>query len=125
MKSFLKEFKKFALRGSAIDLAVGIVIGTAFTNISNSLVENIITPPFGLLIGNIDFKDLTLHLGGTVAIKYGLFLQAVVNFILIALVLFIIIRFINRIAPKKSEEATKTAELGVLEEIRDELKKKK
>lgn len=125
MESFLEEFKKFALRGNVMDLAIGVVIGTAFSNITNSLVTNIITPPLGLLLGRIDFQNLVLNLGGTVTIKYGVFLQAVIDFIIIALVLFIAIRFINRVMKQDPKEAppAKSAELMVLEEIRDELKK--
>ncbi len=130
MKSFLEEFKKFALRGNVLDLAVGVVIGTAFSNITNSLVTNIITPPLGLLLGRIDFKDWALNLGGNVNIQYGLFLQSVIDFIIIALALFLVIRFINRLerlSRKEEEEGTapaaqKSAELLVLEEIRDSLK---
>ncbi|KND50139.1 MAG: large conductance mechanosensitive channel protein [Parcubacteria bacterium C7867-008] len=124
MKSFIEEFKKFALRGNVIDLAIGVVIGTAFSNITNSLVTNIITPPLGLLLGQVDFKDLVLNLGGTVEIKYGLFLQSVLDFVIIALVLFVLIRLINRIANKKAEdmpEASKSPELQVLEQIRDSI----
>ncbi|MDB5264930.1 MAG: mscL [Parcubacteria group bacterium] len=130
MKAFFEEFKKFALRGNVLDLAVGVVIGTAFNNITNSLVTNIITPPLGLLMGKIDFKDLVLNLGGTVEIKYGLFLQSVLDFIIIALAIFLVIRFINRIerhARAKQQEVApeaKSAELAVLEEIRDSLKAK-
>ncbi|MDB5237099.1 MAG: large-conductance mechanosensitive channel [Parcubacteria group bacterium] len=125
MKTFFEEFKKFALRGNVMDLAIGVVIGTAFSNITNSLVTNIITPPLGLLLGRIDFKDLSLNLGGTVHITYGLFLQSVVDFIIIALVLFFVIRFINRILKQDPKEAApaKSAELMVLEEIRDSLRK--
>lgn len=126
MHSFVEEFKKFALRGNVLDLAIGVVIGTAFSNITNSLVTNIITPPLGLLLGRIDFKDLVLNLGGSVTIKYGLFLQSVLDFLIIAFVLFIVIRFINRLTRMQPEEAppAKAAELIVLEEIRDELKSK-
>ncbi len=125
MKSFIDEFKKFALRGSVMDLAIGIVIGTAFTNIVNALVTDIITPPIGLLTGKINFKDLALNLGGTVKIEYGLFIQAIVTFLITALALFLMIRFMNRLSKKQKEEAPapKAAELLVLEEIRDSLKK--
>lgn len=131
MKTFFGEFKEFALRGNVIDLAVGIVIGAAFTTITNSLVADIITPPLGLLMGNIDFADLVIALGGDVVIRYGHFIQAVISFLITALVLFLIIRFVNRlqhIARKEQEEGTappppKTPELVVLEEIRDSLKK--
>lgn len=125
MESFVQEFKKFALRGNVMDLAIGVVIGTAFSNITNSFVMNIITPPLGLLLGRIDFQNLVVNLGGTVTIKYGLFLQAVIDFIIIAFVLFLVIRFINRIMKQEPQEAppAKSAELMVLEDIRDSLKK--
>ncbi len=126
MKSFLEEFKKFALRGSVMDLAIGIVIGTAFTNIVNALVLDIITPPIGLLTGKINFADLALNLGGTVTIQYGLFIQACVTFFITAFALFLVIRFMNRLTKKQMAEETpaaKTAELRVLEEIRDSLRK--
>jgi large conductance mechanosensitive channel len=127
MKSFFEEFKKFALRGNVMDLAIGVVIGTAFSTITDSLVTNIITPPLGLLLGRIDFKDLVLKMGGTVEIKYGLFLQSVIDFLIVALVLFLIIRFINRIVKLDPKEAppAKSAELMVLEQIRDSLKETK
>ena len=134
MKNFFEEFKKFALRGNVIDLAVGVVIGTAFSNITNSLVTNVITPPLGLLTGKIDFQNLVIPLGGDVSIKYGLFIQAIINFILVALALFLMIRFINRLerAAKRKKELEEQAappppkdpQLVVLEEIRDQLAKR-
>jgi large conductance mechanosensitive channel len=111
-----------------MDLAIGVVIGTAFSNITNSLVTNIITPPLGLLLGKIDFKDLSINLGGSVDIKYGLFIQSIIDFFIIALVLFLVIRFINRIEHLSrkekgiKDEPSKSQELIVLEQIRDELK---
>lgn len=128
MKTFLEEFKAFALRGNVLDLAIGVVIGTAFTNITNSLVTNIITPPLGLLLGKVDFKDLVFNLGGTVKISYGLFIQALLDFIIIAFVLFLFVRFINRVIRLERHkdpqpEETKSPEVVLLEEIRDELKK--
>ncbi len=128
MKSFFEEFKAFALRGNVLDLAIGVVIGTAFSNITNSLVTNIITPPLGLILGNIDFKDLGFHLGGTVTIAYGLFIQALIDFIIIAFALFLFVRFINRVTQterhkKPQPEETKSPETVLLEEIRDELKR--
>jgi len=130
MKSFFAEFKKFALRGNVVDLAVGVVIGAAFTAVSNSLVTNIITPPIGWLVGGIDFSKLGVTLGGDVVIGYGLFLEAVVNFVITAFALFLLIRFINRltmIARKEEEEGKaaneeKSREVVLLEEIRDALK---
>lgn len=131
MKSFFEEFRKFALRGNVLDLAVGVVIGTAFNNIITSLVNNVITPPLGLLTGKIDFQELAISLGGDVVVSYGLFIQAVITFLLTAFALFFIIRFINRLqkmarldpAPEPPPPAAKSAELVVLEEIRDSLKK--
>lgn len=130
MKSFIEEFKKFALRGNVFDLAVGVVIGTAFSNITNSLVTNVITPPIGLLMGKIDFKDLVINLGGTVEIKYGLFIQSVIDFIIIALAIFLVVRFINRFHTRfgksgapESSTPVKSDELLVLEQIRDSLTK--
>ncbi|HEX5774905.1 MAG TPA: large conductance mechanosensitive channel protein MscL [Candidatus Paceibacterota bacterium] len=131
MGTFFSEFKKFALRGNAIDLAVGIVIGAAFTNITTSLVNDIITPPIGLLIGSINFTDLVIALGGDVVIRYGHFVQAVISFLVTAFVLFLIIRFLNRLqhAARREQKAgttsaaSKSPELVVLEEIRDTLKK--
>ncbi len=131
MKHFFEEFKKFALRGNAVDLAIGVVIGAAFTAITNSLVTNILTPPIGLLLGGIDFSALGFTLQGDAVIQYGLFIEACVNFIITALALFLFVKFINRlvlVARKEQEEGTapaseKSQELVVLEEIRDALRK--
>ena len=132
MKSFFAEFKKFALRGNAVDLAVGIVIGAAFTAVTNSLVTNIITPPIGLLVGGIDFSHLGFALGGDAVIGYGLFIEALVNFVITAFALFLLVRLINRLtaAARKKEEDEKAAkedeksrEVLLLEEIRDALTK--
>jgi len=114
-----------------VDLAIGIVIGTAFNNIITSLVNNVLTPPFGLLLGHINFADLAVNLGGTVNIQYGLFLQSVISFIITALGLFMVLRLLNRIeriarfdpAPEPPPPAAKSPELTVLEEIRDQLKR--
>jgi large conductance mechanosensitive channel len=130
MKSFFEEFKKFALRGNAIDLAVGVVIGAAFNSVTNSLVTNILTPPIGLMMGGIDFGSLSLVLMGNAVLHYGLFLQALVNFIITALALFLLVRFINKLVRLAREDAqkegqpaeNKTPELMVLEEIRDSLR---
>jgi large conductance mechanosensitive channel len=123
MKAFFAEFKKFALRGNALDLAVGIVIGAAFGAITNSLVKDIITPPIGLLMGGIDFSELVVPLGGEAAIAYGLFLEALINFIIIAFALFLVVRFMNNLVRK--EEAAPSAppeDVALLREIRDLLK---
>lgn len=132
MKSFFEEFKKFALRGNAVDLAVGIVIGAAFTAVTNSLVNNILTPPLSLLTRGINFADLAVAIPNTdAAVQYGLFLQALISFVITAFALFLLVKFINRLerlARKEREEGTappvqKSQELEVLEQIRDELKK--
>ncbi len=128
MKAFFEEFKTFALRGNVLDLAVGVVIGTAFNTIVTSLVTNILTPPLGLLTGKINFKDLVIALGGTVKIEYGLFLQAVISFVITAFALFLFVRFINRVVHKERHKEpqpveAKSPEVVVLEEIRDELRR--
>lgn len=132
MKSFFEEFKKFALRGNAVDLAVGIVIGAAFTAVTNSLVTNIITPPLSLLTSGINFADLAFAIPTTGAsIQYGVFIQAIINFVITAFALFLLVRFINRLtmlARKEQEEGTaepasKSPEVALLEEIRDALRK--
>jgi large conductance mechanosensitive channel len=132
IKGFFAEFQKFASRGNFIDLAVGIVIGTSFNTVATSLVTNIITPPLGLLLGKINFVDLAIPLGGTVKITYGIFVQAVLTFILTVLALFLIVRFINRVQDlalrRKQQEASApptpadSPELSVLKEIRDAIK---
>jgi len=132
MKSFFDEFKKFALRGNAIDLAVGVVIGAAFNAITSSLVANIITPPLSLLTRGINFADLAIAIPNTDAtIQYGLFIQAIITFFITAFALFLLVKMINKLVAKakkdeeegKGEPAAKSAELLVLEEIRDSLKK--
>jgi len=122
--SIIQEFKTFALRGNALDLAIGVVIGAAFNGIVNSLVTNVITPPLGLVIGGVDFSDLTVPLGGEASIGYGLFIEAIISFVITAFALFLLIKLINKFA-KKPEPVTpcKSAELETLEEIRDLLKK--
>jgi len=124
MKSFASEFKAFALRGNVLDLAIGVVIGTAFGAITGSLVSDIITPILGLVIGGINFSALALPLGGEASLAYGKFIQALINFTLIALALFMVMKGINTMKKKEAEHPTvKSAELTVLEEIRDSLKK--
>ncbi|WP_341834313.1 large-conductance mechanosensitive channel protein MscL [Chitinophaga pollutisoli] len=122
--SFFSEFKAFAMKGNVIDLAVGVVIGAAFGKIVNSLVDAIIMPIVGILLKGIDFKEAMIKVGEA-EVKYGLFIQALVEFIIIAFAIFLVVRTINRF--KKEEPApapagpTPTEQL--LMEIRDELKK--
>lgn len=126
MKGFIKEFKEFISRGNVIDLAVAVVIGGAFTKIVNSLVNDIIMPIIGVIIGGINFEHLMVTVG-TAEIKYGMFIQAVVNFLLIAFVIFSIIKAINTFNKKKEdapEEPAKPSEdIVLLTEIRDLLRK--
>ena len=99
----LKEFQEFAVKGNVIDLAIGIVIGVAFGKIVNSLVNDVIMPPIGLLIGGVDFKALAVVLkqgpdeASTVAVRYGNFIQAVVEFVIIAWAVFLLVKVINRL----------------------------
>jgi large conductance mechanosensitive channel len=132
MKSFIEEFKKFALRGNAVDLAIGVVIGAAFNTVTNSLVANVITPPLSLLTRGINFNDLAIAIPGTdAAIQYGIFIQAVISFVITAFALFLLVKAMNKMAAaarKEQAEGTapqdeKSPELMVLEEIRDTLKK--
>jgi large conductance mechanosensitive channel len=132
--SLASEFKEFAMKGSVIDLAVGVVIGAAFGKIVSSLVADVIMPPIGQVIGNVNFSDLALHIGTDpkgkeVLLKYGVFIQTVFEFIIIAFVLFMAIKGINKLK-RQPAPATPAVppppprEEVLLEEIRDLLKKK-
>jgi large conductance mechanosensitive channel len=134
-----REFRDFAMRGNVIDLAVGIIIGAAFTTIVNSLVNDIIMPPFGLALGGIDFSDFFLTLkggsyptlaaakaAGAVTINYGLFINAILRFIIVAFAIFILVKQINRLArppePAPAPPPEPPREEVLLTEIRDLLK---
>lgn len=108
MKKFFNEFKEFALRGNVMDLAVGVIIGAAFQAIVNSLVNDIISPLIGL-IANTDFSDLYIPVGD-VQIKYGAFITAIINFIIMAFVIFLLVKGLNKLSGlgKKKEEAAPT-----------------
>lgn len=109
MKNFLKEFKEFAMRGNVMDMAVGIIIGAAFTAIVTSLVDDILSPIIGLLV-QVDFNDLAVTIG-SVDFRYGAFIMAIINFIIVAFALFIIIKALNKAASlgkKPAEEETPT-----------------
>jgi large conductance mechanosensitive channel len=132
------EFKKFAMRGNVIDLAIGVVIGAAFGAIVASLVKDIIMPPIGYAMGGIDFSNFFITLkgpmaatladaqkAGAVTINYGLFLNTVINFVIVALALFVLIRGINRLQTKPAEPETPAVppeDVTLLREIRDLLK---
>ena len=135
-KGFWGEFKTFIARGNVMDLAVGVIVGTAFTNIVKSLTDNILMPIIGLVIGGFDFTKLAFNIevwGREVAISYGAFIQSTVDFLLTALCIFIIIKLMNKFFAKKEEEKkeekpaepVKSDEVKLLEEIRDLLKENK
>ena len=108
MKKFLAEFKEFISRGNVMDMAVGVIIGGAFTAIVNSLVNDMLMPLLSLLTGGFDFSGLCIALGegeNAATINYGSFISAIINFLLIALVIFLIIKAINKVSRKKKEEA--------------------
>lgn len=120
------EFKAFAMKGNVVDMAVGIIIGAAFGKIVTSLVADVIMPPIGLLVGGIDFSNLSISLTNEVVIKYGIFLNTVIDFMIVAFAIFMMIKALNRL--KKKEEA-KPAEIQkpseevlLLTQIRDLLK---
>ena len=126
MKNLINEFKEFIKRGNVIDLAVAVVIGGAFSSIVNSLVNDLIMPVIGVIVGGINFTGLTLRVG-TAVIRYGSFLQNVINFLIIAFAIFMLVKLINKFFKKKEEvkEVVKSDEVVLLEEIRDLLKKNK
>ncbi|GMQ27747.1 large-conductance mechanosensitive channel protein MscL [Algoriphagus confluentis] len=137
----IKEFKEFAVKGNVIDLAVGVIIGGAFGKIVSSFVNDIIMPPIGLLLGGVDFKDLSMVLKeattdeageavAAVTLNYGMFIQNVVDFVIIAFVIFLAIKGVNQMNRKKEEAPAPppappapTPSEKLLEEIRDLLKK--
>ncbi len=119
---FIKEFKDFAVKGNVVDLAVAVIIGGAFGKIISSLVADIIMPPIGLLLGGADFTNIKIKLNEAVAINIGSFIQAVVDFLIIALVIFIAVKAINKYK-KKAEAAAPAPEITLLTEIRDAIKK--
>ena len=133
--SVLKEFKEFAVKGNVIDMAVGIIIGAAFSKIVSSFVGDVIMPPIGVLVGGVDFSDLAVVLKEAtmdtpaVTLGYGKFIQSLIDFTIVAFAIFIAVKFINKL--KKQEEAAPAPEPGpsneevLLAEIRDLLKEKK
>ena len=131
----MEEFKKFAVKGNVVDLAVGVIIGAAFGKIVTALVNQIIMPPIGLLIGNVNFSNLKVVLkpamgeAAEVAIGYGAFIQEVVNFLIVAWAVFFMVRAMNRLNKKNEEPPAPAAppappeDIVLLREIRDALKK--
>ena len=125
-KGLIKEFKEFISRGNVIDMAVGVIIGAAFAKIVTSIVDDILMPIIGAALGGLDFRSLSLHVGSAY-IKYGNFLQNVVDFLIVAACIFVIVKTMNKFKKKeepKEESPKKSDEVVLLEEIRDLLKKK-
>lgn len=124
MKDFIAEFKAFAIKGNVIDLAVAVVIGAAFGKIVSSLVENIIMPTVGILLGGVDFTTWSLKVGEA-TIAYGVFLQSVFDFAIIAFVIFMLVRVISRLQKKEAAAPAPkepSVEVKLLTEIRDSLR---
>jgi len=130
----MSEFKAFAMRGNVVDLAVGVVIGAAFGKIVSALVDGLLMPPLGLLLGGVDFSDLAITLKAAtenseaVLFKYGAFLQTVVDFMIIAFAIFVVVKLMNSLQRKQEEAPPKPAEtpedVQLLREIRDLLKQR-
>lgn len=142
MGKLLNEFKEFAIKGNAVDMAVGVIIGAAFGKIVSSIVDDLIMPPIGWLIGGVDFSDLKVTLPAkhiaegietqAATINYGLFLQNLLDFLIVAFCVFLLVKGINKLSRKKAEEPAApapapepTTEEKLLTEIRDLLKDKK
>ncbi len=136
----LKEFKNFLIKGNAVDMAVGFIFGAAFAGVVKSFIANVIMPPIGLLMGNVDFSNLFIALDGKTyatlkavedagapVIKYGLAIMDIINFVILGLVVFLMVKAINKMQKQKEEEPKeepKTPEdIELLREIRDSLKK--
>ena len=137
----LKEFKEFAMRGNVMDMAIGIIIGVAFGVIIKSLVADVIMPPIGLLLGNMDFSDMYLTLkegttagpyaslaaakeAGAVVMSWGVFVNTIINFLIVAFSIFVVVRVMNNLKKKEEEKpAAPPKQEVLLEEIRDLLKK--
>ncbi len=130
MKEFITEFKQFAMRGNVIDLAVAVVIGTAFGKITSSLVDNIIMPFLGILMGGIDFSDYAFTFGKS-TITYGVFVQSVIEFVLIAFAVFVLVKILKKVKEtltvaeekKAAEVQPPSEEVLLLREIRDNLRR--
>lgn len=137
-----KEFREFAMRGNVVDLAVGFILGGAFSTIVKSLVSDILMPPFGLLLGGVDFENLFVTLGdgryeslaqaqeaGAATINYGLFINNLISFVILAFALFLLVRGMNRLQRRKQDDVpeqppAKPRQEELLEEIRDALVKR-
>ncbi len=124
----IKEFKKFIARGNVMDLAVGVIVGGAFSSIVTSLVENILMPIIGVITGGLDFSTQFVVKFGDATINFGMFLQSVIDFLIVAFCIFLMVKTVNKILhteEKKEEKPKKSDEVILLEEIRDALKDNK
>ncbi len=130
MKKFIAEFKEFALKGNMVDLAIGMIIATSFNAVVKSIVDDILMPVFGIILGGKDFSGLAVKVGEA-QIKYGMLIQNLINFFIIAFCLFLMVKVMNKLKnPKPQEEAPaepapKPDDVVLLEEIRDLLAKEK
>lgn len=125
VKKFIAEFKEFISKGKVVDLAVGVIIGSAFSKIVSSLVNDILMPLIGTILGGLNFTSLSLKIGNAV-ISYGNFIQNVVDFLIVAFCIFVFVKIMNKLHKEKKEEVkppVKSDEVKLLEEIRDLLKK--
>ncbi len=123
MKSFLAEFKAFAVRGNVVDLAVAVIIGAAFGKIVSSLVDTVVMPAIGLVLGGVDFTGWAFTVGSA-TIAYGKFIQAIVDFVIIAFIIFLALRALSRLEKKEEKPAPgPSEEVLLLREIRDSLKR--
>jgi len=137
MKGFLNEFKAFLIKGNVMDMAVGFIFGAAFSTVVKSLVNNIVMPPVGMLLGKVDFSALYIALDGksyeslkvaeaasAPLIKYGVFVNDVIGFVILGFVIFMMIKAVNKLQTKEEEKPKETpADIKLLEEIRDSLAK--
>ncbi len=125
-KGTLNEFKEFISKGNVMDLAVGVIIGNAFGKIVTSLVDNVLMPLIGMVIGGLDFTDLKFHIGEA-TVSYGIFIQNVIDFLIIAACIFVMVKTLSKFNKKEeapAEEPKKDEQVVLLEEIRDLLKQK-
>lgn len=127
MKKVLNEFKEFISRGNVMDLAIGVIVGGAFSSIVTSLVNNVLTPLLGLVLGGIDFSNLSIKIKDS-NILYGAFIQSVIDFLIVAACIFFIVKILNKLKFKSKkevkQESKKDENILLLEEIRDLMKKK-